>query len=102
MFYPESTINILGVPTLGKFFGDKAYVQSTLAEDGTTLKYGTTKSHLVWEHGKHKHHFMHGSRQMPEIYLYAGYGYFNAFCTCIYKLLRDKVHYPFSSAYFID
>ena len=39
---------------------------------------------------------------MPEIHLYVGHGYFNAFFTHIHKLLRDKVHYAFSSAYSID
>ena len=39
---------------------------------------------------------------MPELHLYVGHGYFNAFCTSIHKLLRDKVHYAFSSAYLID
>ena len=39
---------------------------------------------------------------MPDIHLYVGHGYFNEFCTCIHKLLRDKVHYEFSSAYLID
>ena len=39
---------------------------------------------------------------MTELHLYVGHGYFNAFCTCIHKLLRDKVHYAFSSAYSID
>ena len=31
-----------------------------------------------------------------------GHGYFNAFCNRIHKILRDKVHYAFSSAYSID
>ena len=39
---------------------------------------------------------------MPELHIYFGHGYFNAFCTRIHKLLRDKVHYAFSSAYSID
>ena len=39
---------------------------------------------------------------MPELHLYVGHGYFNAFCTRIHKLLREKVHYTFSSAYSID
>ena len=47
-----------------------------------------------------EHHFMHGSSQMPEIYIYIGHGYFNAFFTRIHKLLGNKVHCAFSSAYF--
>ena len=39
---------------------------------------------------------------MPEINIYVGHGYFNAFCTRIHKLLKDKVHYAFSSDYSIE
>ena len=42
---------------------------------------------------------MHGSRKLPELYLYAGTGYFNAFTTRIQKVVGDKVHYAFSSAF---
>ena len=35
-------------------------------------------------------------------YALVGHGYFNEFCTRIHKLLRDKVHYAFSSAYSIE
>ena len=45
---------------------------------------------------------MHGSSLMTELHLFVGHGYFNEFCTRIHKLLRDKVHYTFSSAYSID
>ena len=45
---------------------------------------------------------MHGSSLMTEFHLYVSHGHFNVFCTCIHKLLRDKVHYAFSSAYPID
>ena len=39
---------------------------------------------------------------MPELHLYVGHGYLNVFFTHIHKLLRDKVHYAFLSAYSID
>ena len=39
---------------------------------------------------------------MPELFLYVGSGYFNAFCTCVNKMLSYKVHYAFSSAYSIQ
>ena len=45
---------------------------------------------------------MYGYSQMSKLYLYVGHGYFNYFCTCIHKLLGDKVNYAFSSAYSID
>ena len=102
MFDIDSSINILIIPTLLKFFGDNADVHSFLAEDGTTIKLGATKSHLVWYHGKYKSHFMHGSSQIPELYLYAVHLYFNAFCMHIHKLPGDKLHHAFSSAYYID
>ena len=45
---------------------------------------------------------MDGAVHMPELHLYVGHGYFNAFCTCIRKSLGDKVNFAFSSAYSID
>ena len=59
-------------------------------EDGTTIKLGATRLHFIWDHGKHERNFMHGSRLMPDLHLYIGHGYFNAFCTRIHKLLRDS------------
>ena len=99
MFDPAKPINILGVPALGMLFGDNANTGSHYDEDGTTIKSSGTRSHFIWDHGKHERHFMHGSSLMPELHLYVGHGYFNAFCTRIHKLLIDKVHYAFSSAY---
>ena len=102
VFDPSKPINILGVPAPGTFFGDNSNAGSPYEEDGTTIKSVAMRSHFIWDHGKHKRHFMHGSSLMPEIHLYFGHGYFNAFCTRIHKLLREKVHYAFSSAYLID
>ena len=99
---PATPINILGVPALGTFFGDNANASSPYNKDDTTIKSSATRSHFIWYHGKHERHFMHGSSLMPEIHLYVGHGYFNAFFTPIQKLLGDKVHYAFSSAYSID
>ena len=39
---------------------------------------------------------------MPELFLYVGNGYFNAFCMPVHKMLSDKVYYAFSSAYSIQ
>ena len=44
---------------------------------------------------------MHGSSQMPELYLYVGHGYFTAFWSIVHKFLFEKVHFSFSSAYSI-
>ena len=96
MFDPATPISILGIPALGTFFGDNANAGSTYDEDGTTIESGATRSHFIWDHGNKELHFMHGYSLMPEIHLYVGHGYFNAFCTSIQKLLREKVNYAFS------
>ena len=101
VYNPDTPLNILGVPALGSFFGDSADAIEVIAADGTNIKSGATKSNLVWDDGKHERHFLHGSSQMPELFLYASNGSFNAFCTRVHKMLSDKVHYAFSSAYSI-
>ena len=102
VYDPYTPLNILVVPALGSFFGDSADASNTLAADGTNINSGATKSHFVWDYGKHKRHFLHGSSQMPELFLYVGNVYFNAFCTRVHKMLSDKVHYTFLSAYSIQ
>ena len=100
VYDPDSPINILGVPFVGKFFGDQSSDMYEL--DGTTVCSGSTKSHFIWDHGKHERHFMHGLSELPELYLYVGTGYFNAFTTRIRKVFNDKVHYAFSSAFSLE
>ena len=102
VYDPGSLLNIMGLPALVTFFGDSADASNMLASDDTTIKSGATKSHLVWDHGKHERHFLHGSSLMPELFLYVGNGYFSVFCTRVHKMLSDKVHYAFSSAYSIQ
>ena len=79
VFDTSTPINILGVPALGTFFGDNVNTCSPYDEDGTTIKSGTTRLRFIWYHGKHEWNFMHGSILMPELHLYVGHGYFNAF-----------------------
>ena len=62
MFDPATPINILGVPALGTFFGNNANASSPYDEDETTIKSGATRSHFIWDHGRHERHFMHGYR----------------------------------------
>ena len=100
VFDPDTPINILGVPFLGKHFGDQSSEFDEM--DGTTVCSGSTKSHFIWDHSKHERHFMHGSSELPELYLYAGTGYFTAFTTRIRKTFNDKVHYAFSSAFSLE
>eukprot|EP00957_Ditylum_brightwellii_P069248 5257212-Ditylum_brightwellii.AAC.1 len=70
--------------------------------DGMTVCSGSTKSHFVWDNGKHERHFMHGLIKLPELYLYVSTGYFNAFTMRIQMFLGDKVHYAFSSAFSLN
>ena len=98
----EIPLNILRVPDLGAYFDDGAGSRSLLEEDITTIKSDSTKSHFVWDHGNHERHFIHGSRQLTELIVYVGHGYFNDFFTCVHNLLGEKVHYTFSSAYSIE
>ena len=102
VYDPDTPRNILGVPALDSFFGDSSDARDMLAADDTNIKSGATKSYFVWDHGKHEQHFLHGSSQMPELFFYVVNGYFNAFCTRLHKMLSDKVHYAFSSAYSVQ
>ena len=45
---------------------------------------------------------MYGSSELTELYLYVGQGYFKAFSSCIQKYFGDKVHYAFSSAFYLE
>ena len=69
VFDPKTPVNMLMVPALGRFFFDNAYTTYPIAKDGTTIKSGSTKSHFIWDHGRHDRIFMHGSSHMPELYL---------------------------------
>ena len=78
VFDSKTPVDVLGVPYLGTLFGDNSDATDSLAEDGTTIKSGSTKSHFIWDHDRHESHFMHGSIQMPEIsicrsWLFHGY-----------------------------
>ena len=57
VYNPDTPLNILGVPALGSFFGDSGDARYMLAADGTNIKYGATKSHFIWDHGKHERYF---------------------------------------------
>ena len=87
VFDPNTPVNILGVTTLGTFFGDSEYATDPLVEDGTTIELGATKSQFIWDHGRHERHFMDGCIQNIELYLYVGHRYFTYFCTILHKLL---------------
>ena len=101
VFDPDSPINLIGIPFLGKYFGSHDTLKSS-DEDGTWVKSSATKTTFVWDHGKHERNFRHGESGLPELYLYVGKGYFTAFTTRIQSFLGDKVHFAFSSAFSLN
>ena len=101
-FYPNTPVNILGVTALGTLFGDNSDATDILAEDGTTIKLGSTRSHFICDRFRHERHFMHGSSNMPGRYIYVGHVYFKSFCTRVHKFFFDKLHFAFSSEYSIN
>ena len=48
---------------------------------------------------KHTRNFTHGDSTLPEIMLYQGHGYFDAFCTRLQCCYQDGVVFAFSSAF---
>ncbi len=100
VYDPNSPFNICGIPYLGKFFGKNDPIPS-LDDDGTKITSSASRSHLVWDHGKHERHFSHGSRRLPELTLSTGYKYFSSFCTRVRRTYYDHVHFAFSSAHSI-
>ena len=106
VYDPHTEYNILGVSYLCKFFGDAAKSRDPKAIDGTRATTGGTRTHFVWDHGKHELHFLHhnppgNSSGLPILYLYKGTSYFQAFATRLSSLYEGVVHYAFSSAYSI-
>ena len=102
IYNPDSPLNILGIPALGKKFNDGANINNPLDNDGTTVKAGAMKSHFVWDHGRRKRHFMHRDSHMLELHLYVGHGYFNTFCMHIHNVVGENFHYAFSSAFSVN
>jgi hypothetical protein len=104
VYDPHTEYNILGVSYLCQYFGDKATSYDPKAKDGTRATTGGTRTHFVWDHGKHDLHFLHhnppgNSSGLPVLYLYKGTSYFQAFSTRVSKFYDGVVHYAFSSAY---
>ena len=69
----------MGVTPIGTLFGDNSDANDPLAEDGNTIKSRATKSHFIWDHGRHEWHFMHGFIQIPELYIYVWSWLFHRF-----------------------
>ncbi len=82
IYDPSLKFNLLGIPKLANFFNNKNYIPGDdVDSDGITVKSNGCRSCLTWDHGQHMRNFTHGDSTLPEIMLYQGNGYFNAFCT---------------------
>jgi hypothetical protein len=103
IYDPSLQFNLLGIPKLADFFQDKDYLPGdNVDRDGTTVKSSGCCSCLTWDHGKHTRNFTHGDSTLPEIMLYQGHGYFDAFCTQLRCCYQDDVVFAFSSAFSIS
>ena len=101
VFDPDSQINLIGIPFLGKYFGSQDKMKNS-DEDGTWVKSSATKTTFVWDHSKHERNFRHGKSGLPELYLYVGKGYFTAFATRVQTYLGDKVNFAFSLVFSLN
>ena len=103
IYDPSSQFNLLGIPKLADFFRDKDYLPGDdVDSNGTTVKSSGCRSCLIWDHGKHTHNFTHGDSNLPEIMLYQGHGYFDAFCTRLWHCYDNGVAFANSSAFSIS
>jgi hypothetical protein len=100
-YAPDSPFNILGIPFFGSFLGQDNTPYPTQDNDSIYIISSTSRSHFIWDHGKHECHFLHNKRNLPILFLETGNNYFGAFCTPMTKLYRDSAHYAFFSAYSI-
>jgi hypothetical protein len=103
IYDPSSKFNLLGIPKLADFFKDKDYLPGDdVDSDGTTVKSSGCCSRLMWDHSKHTRNFTHGDSTLPEIMLYQGHGYFDAFCTRLRRCYNDGIEFAFSSTFSIS
>ncbi len=99
----DPSSNLFGIPKLADFFKDRDYLQGDDVDSGgTTVKSSGCCSCLTWDHGKHIRNFTHGDSTLPEIMLYQGHGYFEAFCTRLRRCYQDGIAFAFSSAFSIS
>ena len=65
---PENidVINLIGIPTLGTFFG-KEDKMTRSDNEGTWVKWSDTKFQFVWDYDKHEIHSVHVSSGLPEL-----------------------------------
>jgi hypothetical protein len=103
IYDPSSKFNLLGIPKLADFFNDKDYIPGdNVDSNGTTIKSSGCCSRLIWDHGQHMRNLMHGDSTLPDILLYQGNEYFNAFCTRLQQCYNDGIAFAFSSAFSIS
>ena len=103
IYDPSLQFNLLSIPKLADFFQDKDYLPGDdVDSDGTIVKSSGCRSCLIWNHGKHTRNFTHGDSTQPEIMFYQGHGYFDAFCTRLWRCYDNGVAFVFSSAFSIS
>ena len=103
IYDPHTQHNILGVVALCNYFEDAADGSDPKATDGTRATSGGSRTHLVWDHGKHELHFMHRTTsQLPEVVLYRGNSYFQAFFSRVSRVYDDMVRYAFCTNYTVE
>ena len=103
-FYdPHTPYNILGVVALSNFFQDTDPSNNPFATDGTWSRTSGARTELVWDHQKHTLNFLHKSdSQLPELILYQGNSYFNAFCTRVSRFYNSTVGHAFTTVYSVQ
>jgi hypothetical protein len=93
----ELPFSLLIIPFLGKYFARND--ETNEFDEQTWIQSASSTSFFQWDHGKHQRHFKHGNTYLPELLTNEGEPYFTAFCTCISKILDDKINYAFSFAF---
>ncbi len=81
IYAPDSPFNILGIPFFGSFLGQDNTHYPTQDDNGTYIISSASRSHFIWDHGKHKRHFCHDKRSLPILFLETGNNSFGAFCS---------------------
>ncbi len=97
VYDPESPCSLLGILFLGKYFARDG--EANEFDEQTWIQSALTSSLFQWDHGKHQWLFKHGNTFLPELLTNENETCFTAFCTCISKVVDDKINYALSSAF---
>jgi hypothetical protein len=96
MYDPNYPSILLRIPFSGRFLGKDDAPHPTSNDDGTFIQLSASCYCLVWDHGKHEHHFMHNKRCLPILHLNTGLKYYQAFCSWVTKSYHNAIHFAFS------